>query len=157
RPLQPPGSDLTQPQVSPLRVLRHQVLRPRTLVPVSIALAALVFTFRTPKVVSATAIWTELSDANPLLLLVAIGIFYLTFPIRALRWRPFAPHSRSVGSASVQPITPGGLGVTAPGMALVLGSIGVAAAGASAIALLNRCVNYLSPVLAAAVPLIVRQ
>jgi uncharacterized membrane protein YbhN (UPF0104 family) len=49
---------------------------------------------------------------------------------------------------SVEPVTPGGLGVTEPGIVLVLTSLGVAAAGASAIALLNRLVNYLSLVVA---------
>jgi uncharacterized protein (TIRG00374 family) len=45
---------------------------------------------------------------------------------------------------SVEPFTPGGLGVTEPGIVLVLTSLGVAAASASTVALLNRLVNYLS-------------
>jgi glycosyltransferase 2 family protein len=45
---------------------------------------------------------------------------------------------------SVEPITPGGLGVTEPGIVLVLTSLGASAAGASAVALLNRLVNYAS-------------
>jgi uncharacterized protein (TIRG00374 family) len=45
---------------------------------------------------------------------------------------------------SVEPFTPGGLGVTETGIVLVLTSLGVAAAGASAVALLNRLVNYAS-------------
>ncbi|MBV9328230.1 MAG: hypothetical protein JO352_31330, partial [Chloroflexi bacterium] len=48
-------------------------------------------------------------------------------------------------------MTPGGLGVTEPGIVLVLTSIGVAAAGASTVALLNRLVNYLSLALAGVV------
>jgi uncharacterized protein (TIRG00374 family) len=51
---------------------------------------------------------------------------------------------------SVEPLTPGGLGVTEPGIVLVLTSLGVGAAGASAIALLNRLVNYASLAVAAA-------
>jgi uncharacterized protein (TIRG00374 family) len=52
---------------------------------------------------------------------------------------------------SVEPVTPGGLGVTEPGIVLVLSSLGVAAAGASAIALLNRLVNYASLAVAGAI------
>jgi glycosyltransferase 2 family protein len=49
---------------------------------------------------------------------------------------------------SVEPFTPGGLGVTEPGIVLVLTSLGVGAAGASAVALLKRLVNYASLALA---------
>jgi hypothetical protein len=52
---------------------------------------------------------------------------------------------------SVEPVTPGGLGVTEPGIVLVLTSLGVAAAGASTVALLNRVVNYLSLAFAGAI------
>src|SRR3981081_3970061 len=45
---------------------------------------------------------------------------------------------------SIEPFTPGGLGVTEPGIVLVLATLGVSIAGASAIALLNRLVNYAS-------------
>jgi uncharacterized protein (TIRG00374 family) len=52
---------------------------------------------------------------------------------------------------SIEPFTPGGLGVTEPGIVLVLATLGVSIAGASAIALLNRLVNYASLALACAV------
>ena len=45
---------------------------------------------------------------------------------------------------SVEPLTPGGLGVTEPGIVVVLTSLGVGSPEASAIALLNRLVNYAS-------------
>jgi uncharacterized protein (TIRG00374 family) len=56
---------------------------------------------------------------------------------------------------SVEPVTPGGLGVTEPGIVLVLTSLGVSAAGASAVALLNRLVNYASLAVAGAVVYVV--
>jgi uncharacterized protein (TIRG00374 family) len=52
---------------------------------------------------------------------------------------------------SVEPITSGGLGVAEPGIVLVLTSLGVAAAGASSVALLNRLVNYASLAVAGAI------
>jgi glycosyltransferase involved in cell wall biosynthesis len=55
------------------------------------------------------------------------------------------PQNRGYGAA----LTPGGLGVTEPGIVLVLTSLGVGAAGASASALLNRLVNYASLAVAA--------
>jgi hypothetical protein len=45
---------------------------------------------------------------------------------------------------SVEPVTPRGLGVTEPGSVLVLSRVGVAAAGASATAVLTRQVNCVS-------------
>src|SRR2546421_4059809 len=45
---------------------------------------------------------------------------------------------------SVEPFTPGGLGITEPGIVVVLTSLGIATSAASAIALLNRLVNYAS-------------
>jgi uncharacterized membrane protein YbhN (UPF0104 family) len=51
----------------------------------------------------------------------------------------------------VEPPTPGGLGVTEPGIVLVLTSLGATAASASAVALLKRLVNYLSLAVAGAV------
>ena len=51
---------------------------------------------------------------------------------------------------SVEPVAPVGLGATEPGIVLVFTTLGVAPAGAAAVALLNRVVNYAS--LAAAGP-----
>jgi uncharacterized protein (TIRG00374 family) len=91
---------------------------------------------RVPLLVSYSALAWLIEGATLLLLASAIGV------------------DLSIGGAlvaglvasllSVEPVTPGGLGVTEPGIVLVLTSLGVAAAGASAIALLNRLVNYLS-------------
>ncbi|MBV9545504.1 MAG: flippase-like domain-containing protein [Chloroflexi bacterium] len=52
---------------------------------------------------------------------------------------------------SAEPITPGGLGATEPGIVVVLTSAGVDATSASAVAVLNRLVNYASLAVAAAV------
>ena len=73
--------------MNPLLALRQQVVRPRTLVPAVIAGLGLVLGMRAILGISPMAIWAELADANPLLLALAIGVFYLTFPVRALRWR----------------------------------------------------------------------
>lgn len=68
-------------------VLRQQVLRPRTVVPVLVAIGGLFLALRVFLGISPAAIWAELADANPLLLAAAVGVFYLSFPVRALRWR----------------------------------------------------------------------
>jgi uncharacterized protein (TIRG00374 family) len=91
---------------------------------------------RVPLLVSYSVLAWLIEGATLLLLAAAIGV------------------DLSIGGAlvaglvasllSVEPVTPGGLGVTEPGIVLVLTSLGVAAAGASAVALLNRLVNYLS-------------
>ncbi len=69
------------------RSLRVHVLRPRTVIPVGIAVAGLWLALRSLLDISAAAVWELIAAANPLLLALAVGVFYLTFPVRALRWR----------------------------------------------------------------------
>ena len=85
--------------------LRRQILRPRTLIPVVVALAGLVLALRSLLGISPVAIWAELSDANPLILLVAVGVFYLTFPVRALRWRILLTNATEVKLPSLDRLT----------------------------------------------------
>ena len=51
-----------------LAMLRQQILRPRALVPVALAIGGLVLALRSLLGTSVSAVWAELSDANPLLL-----------------------------------------------------------------------------------------
>jgi uncharacterized membrane protein YbhN (UPF0104 family) len=74
-------------QSSPIALLRAQLAQPRTLVPVAIAVGGLALAVRALLGVSLHTVWVELTHANPLLLALAIGVFYLTFPVRAVRWR----------------------------------------------------------------------
>ncbi|MBV9355255.1 MAG: flippase-like domain-containing protein [Chloroflexi bacterium] len=74
-------------QSSPIALLRGQLAQPRTLVPVAIALGGLALALRTLLGLSLNTVWAELTHANPLLLALAIGVFYLTFPVRAVRWQ----------------------------------------------------------------------
>jgi uncharacterized membrane protein YbhN (UPF0104 family) len=73
--------------VNLMRLLRQQVVRPRTVLPVLVALGGLVLGLRGLLGIDVAAVWAEVSDANPALLVLAVGVFYLTFPVRALRWR----------------------------------------------------------------------
>ncbi|MBV9580844.1 MAG: flippase-like domain-containing protein [Chloroflexi bacterium] len=73
--------------INPASTLRRQVLRPRTIIPVAVAVAALLLAIRSLLGLSPAALWTQLQATNPFLLLLAVAVFYLTFPVRALRWR----------------------------------------------------------------------
>ena len=85
--------------------LRQQVLRPRTLIPVGVALAGLLLSLRGLLRISPATVWAELAKANPLLLTLAIGIFYLTFPVRALRWRVLLQNTGQRGLPSLSRLT----------------------------------------------------
>ncbi|MEN9936079.1 MAG: hypothetical protein RLZZ387_2658 [Chloroflexota bacterium] len=59
---------------------------PRTLISFGLAIAIILFVFRGFNIDLAQT-WQYMRGADPLLLLTALGVFYLTFPLRALRWR----------------------------------------------------------------------
>jgi glycosyltransferase 2 family protein len=67
--------------------LRRDLFRPRTVVPVAVAVGGLALAARVVLGISPRAIWAELIDADPVLLVLAVAVFYLIFPVRALRWR----------------------------------------------------------------------
>ena len=98
-PLDParPGNLLTP--------LRRQILRPRTLIPVVLAIGGLFLALRSVLGISPATVWAELSGANPLILLVAIAVFYLTFPVRALRWRILLTNAAEVKLPSINRLT----------------------------------------------------
>lgn len=66
--------------------LWERLRSPRTLVSFGLAIAIVIFAFRSLEIDLAQT-WQYISRANPLLLLVGLGVFYTTFPMRALRWR----------------------------------------------------------------------
>jgi uncharacterized protein (TIRG00374 family) len=66
--------------------LKERLLRPRTLVSFALAFAIIVFVFRGVDI-DLQATWRQIKEINPWLFLLAFVTFYLTFPIRALRWR----------------------------------------------------------------------
>lgn len=70
-----------------LASVREQILRPRVLLPVAAALVLLYLGARFLLNVPLAAIWAEIQQADLVLLGLAIAVFYLTFPLRALRWR----------------------------------------------------------------------
>ncbi len=76
-----------RPSVGHTRSLRAEVTRPRNVLPVLVAIGGLLLAAHAVPGISLSAIWAELTDANPILLLLAVGVFYLSFPVRALRWR----------------------------------------------------------------------
>jgi uncharacterized protein (TIRG00374 family) len=78
-----PGA--TDPQEK--KSLLAEVARPRNVIPVVVAIGGLLLAARGLLGISLSAIWAQLADANPLLLILAVGVFYLSFPVRALRWR----------------------------------------------------------------------
>lgn len=59
---------------------------PRTLISFGLAIAIVVFAFRGLNI-NLSETWQYMRGANLWLLLTGFGIFYLTFPLRAVRWR----------------------------------------------------------------------
>jgi glycosyltransferase 2 family protein len=74
--------EITQGQLS----IGKRLLNWRTIVPLVIVFAALAY-FAKQSNINPQAIWAALRSANVLLLLAAFLIYYLSFPIRTLRWR----------------------------------------------------------------------
>jgi glycosyltransferase 2 family protein len=67
-------------------VLKDWLLRPRTIISFVLALAIIVFVFRGIDIDLAQT-FQQMRAINPWLYLLAFVCFYLTFPLRALRWR----------------------------------------------------------------------
>jgi uncharacterized membrane protein YbhN (UPF0104 family) len=66
--------------------LWERLRSPRTLISFAMALAIVIFLLRGLNIDLATT-WGYIRQANPWLLLLGLGVFYLTFPLRAVRWR----------------------------------------------------------------------
>lgn len=66
--------------------LKERLLNIRTLVSLALALAVIAFVFRGFDIDPA-ATWRQMRQINLGLYLLAFIVFYLTFPLRALRWR----------------------------------------------------------------------
>ncbi|HEX6290665.1 MAG TPA: lysylphosphatidylglycerol synthase transmembrane domain-containing protein [Herpetosiphonaceae bacterium] len=66
--------------------LKERMLNPRSLISIAIAVAIIIFVFRGFDINLAET-WQQMRKVNPALYLLAFATFYLTFPIRALRWR----------------------------------------------------------------------
>jgi glycosyltransferase 2 family protein len=77
-----PEPEITREQLS----LSKRLLNWRTLVPLAIVIFALVFV-ATKANINPQQTWNTIRTANLIFFLAAFGIYYLSFPIRALRWR----------------------------------------------------------------------
>ena len=77
-----PEPEITREQLS----LSKRLLNWRTLVPLAIVIFALVFV-ATKANINPQQTWHTIRTANLIFFLAAFGIYYLSFPIRALRWR----------------------------------------------------------------------
>lgn len=65
---------------------RERILSPRTLISFALAFAIIFFVFRGIDI-DVQEVWRQVHQINLWLFLLAFIVFYLTFPIRALRWR----------------------------------------------------------------------
>lgn len=74
--------EITRDQLS----LRKRLLNWRTLVPLVIVIVAMVF-FAKKININPAQTWQVMRTANLLFFLAAFGIYYLSFPLRAVRWR----------------------------------------------------------------------
>ena len=75
-----------QPTTDNAFSLADSFRRPRTWVSFGLAVMMIYFIFRSLDISVAETI-AEMRMANPLYLILALLIFYLTFPLRAIRWR----------------------------------------------------------------------
>lgn len=66
--------------------LGKKLLNWRTLLPLAIVIAALIFAI-TKANINPQKIWAVIQQANPFFLVAAFVIYYLSFGLRALRWR----------------------------------------------------------------------
>ncbi len=66
--------------------LAQKLRNPRTLISFGIALAIIVFAFRGLNI-DPGQLWAHIRGANMGFMLVGFSVFYLTFPLRAVRWR----------------------------------------------------------------------
>lgn len=89
---QPPAVDITPDDQEPMSearssfALAQRLRQPRTLVSFGLALAIIMFVVRSLDIDLATT-WQYMRSANPWLLGLGLIVFYITFPLRALRWR----------------------------------------------------------------------
>jgi len=74
--------EVTREQLS----LRKKLLNWRTLLPLLIVIVALIFLARRENI-NPEKTWDAIRNANAFLFLAAFVIYYLSFPLRALRWR----------------------------------------------------------------------
>src|SRR5258708_39819910 len=74
--------EITKEQLS----LGKRLLNWRTIVPLVIVIVALVY-FAKKANINPQQTWAAIRTANVYLLLAALSIYYLSFPIRTLRWR----------------------------------------------------------------------
>ncbi len=77
-----PAAEISSSQLS----LRKRLLNWRTLVPLVIVLALLVYTAQKLQI-NPGQTWNAMRSANVLFLLAAFLTYYLSFPVRTLRWR----------------------------------------------------------------------
>jgi glycosyltransferase 2 family protein len=78
---------LTHPDGLPSFDLRRRLTNWRTVGSIVLGVVLLVFLFRVLLQVDLAATWSLISGANPVMLAGAFVAYYLTFPLRALRWR----------------------------------------------------------------------
>src|SRR6187200_1882322 len=71
---------------APPEGIGRRLLRPQTLVSFGLALGIITF-FVTRLDISFSAVWENVSNANPFLFLLAFALYYLAFVLRAYRWR----------------------------------------------------------------------
>lgn len=87
-------ADTTAPEETPVEVaveregfsLVRALRSPRTLISFVLAIAIIIFVFRGFDI-NVAETWAHMRGANPFMLLLGFGVFYLTFPLRAFRWR----------------------------------------------------------------------
>ncbi len=80
--LQVPEPEITRTQLS----LSKRLLNWRTLLPLAVVIIAIVY-FVQKSHIDPQATWAAIYSANIAFLLAAFVIYYLSFPLRALRWR----------------------------------------------------------------------
>ncbi len=81
-PAPPTAEEIEREGFSLGRALRN----PRTLISFALAAAIIVFVLRGLNI-DIAATWTHMRQANPFMYALAFTVFYLTFPLRAFRWR----------------------------------------------------------------------
>jgi uncharacterized membrane protein YbhN (UPF0104 family) len=85
--------------------LRQQVLRPQTILPVVLAMGGLLLAARAFLGISLQSVWAEVADVDLPLLALATGVFYVSFPVRALRWRALLQNTGQAGLPSLARLT----------------------------------------------------
>jgi uncharacterized protein (TIRG00374 family) len=78
----PQGEQIPEGEVS----LARRFLNLRTIGSIVFGVAMLVLLFAFVLNVDWRLTWSQIVHANPLLLLAALGVYYLTFPLRGFRW-----------------------------------------------------------------------